>query len=54
MTENKYKQANVNDTVQRTQTAGGNSDVRIENVRLFLLFTFLNVVYLTCNLIYVL
>lgn len=32
MTENKNKQTHVNDTVRRTQTAGGYSDVRIETL----------------------
>lgn len=32
MTENKNKQTNVNDTVRRTQAAGGYSDVRIETL----------------------
>ncbi|XP_052679544.1 uncharacterized protein LOC128160294 isoform X2 [Crassostrea angulata] len=32
MTENKNKQTNVNDTVRRTQAAGGYSDVRMETL----------------------
>lgn len=39
MTENKNKQTHVNDTVRRTQTAGGYSDVRIETVRFFVCFS---------------
>lgn len=40
MTENKNKQTNVNDTVRRTQAAGGYSDVRIETVRFLYAFHF--------------